>query len=149
MARHVLDEQLALTIPDDWEVWEASDNILFVAAAPELGRDDIQPHFFVARDEAEHDSSESFLTGNVIYLQSDQEGYVERSIEMLSVDGHQIGSLTYDAPTQDWMFTNKQFFLVVGEWQYLVTCKMLPEQFEKWSGSFDNIITSLDVTTRS
>ena len=142
---HRIDDRLSLTIPGDWEIWEPSDDVLFVAAAPEIGRDELQPHFFVERDVAKHDSSQSFMVGNVVYLQEHQTGYVEHGIEQLEVNGHTIASVAYDAPAWDWVFRNKQYFLVVDGLEYLITCKMLPEQAARWSQEFDRIVQSIQI----
>jgi hypothetical protein len=116
--------------------------VLFVAAGPEVGRDDIQPHFFVSRNEATNPTSEAYLAGSLIPLRENQEGYAEHSIEMLDVDGHDIAAVTYEAPAMDWTFTNKQYFLVLRDWEYLITCKMLPEQAATWLPRFDAMIAS-------
>jgi|GEM_PF-2252712 len=146
MARHQINNHLSLAIPDDWELWEPADDTLFVAAAPEMGQDDIQPHFFVSRSETENDSSEACMLGNLIHLRETQEGYTERSIEMLQVDGHDIAAVTYDAPAAHWNFTNKQYFLALAGYEYLITCKMLPEQAETWLTHFDAIAASARIT---
>ena len=140
--RHEIDQRISVEVPDDWEIWEASDDVQFVAAAPDMGRDDIQPHFFVSRDDSTYESLEEYLVGNVVYLRS-EEGYVEHNTEMLEANGCQIASLTYDAPAGDWIFTNKQYFLIVEGNAYLITCKMLPEQAAKWLGAFDRIVKSV------
>jgi len=128
-ARHNIDDRVSLAIPEDWEVWEASDDVLFVAAAPDIGRDGYQPHFFVIREVAENESSKNAMIGNVIYLQNHQEGYVEQGpIQQFEVDGRKMAGVAYDAPADDWVFRNQQYFLVADGWEYLITCKMLPEQ---------------------
>ncbi len=144
--RHRIDDHLSLVMPVGWQVWEPSAEVLFVGAAPEIGRDEIQPHFFVSRSPAKHDSSKDFLAGNVIYLQNHQSGYVEREIREFEVNGQPVGSLTYDAPLSNCVFTNKQYFLVYDDWAYLMTCKMLPEQTSRWSDQFDNIVKSIELS---
>ena len=144
--RHTIDEHLSLLLPDDWEIWEATDNDLFVAAAPDVGRDEIQPHFVITRSVAKHESLQALLVGNLYYLQHHQKGYVEHGgTRFFEVDGRQIALLTYDVPVSEWIFTNQQYCLVVGRWYYLITCKSLPEQHAKWSGAFDEIARSLKI----
>lgn len=144
-SRYRIDDKVSLALPTDWEIWEPSDDVLFVAAAPEIGRDELQPHFFVMRNVTKAESSQEAMIGNVIFLQNHQDGYVEHEIIQFDVDGHEIACVTYDAPASDWVFRNKQYFLVVDGWEYLLTCKMLPEQAAKWSIDFDRIAESLKV----
>lgn len=143
--RQRIDDRVSLAIPSDWEIWEPSDDVLFVAAAPEIGRDDLQPHFFVTRASTESTSSQESMVGNVVYLQNHQDGYVEHEIIQFDVNGRDIACVTYDAPASDWVFRNKQYFLVVDGWEYLITCKMLPEQAARWSNEFDRIVQSLQI----
>ena len=146
--RHRIDDRVSLAVPSDWEIWEPSDDTLFVAAAPEFGRDDLQPHFFVTRDTTESRSSQESMVGNVAYLQSHQDGYVEHEIIQFDANGHDIACVVYDAPASEWVFRTKQYFIVVDGVEYLITCKMLPEQAAKWSGDFDRIAKSVKIIER-
>lgn len=148
MNQQSIDDHVTLTLPDDWEIWEPSEDVLFVAAAPDIGRDDLQPHFFVQRNVAEHESSMDFMVANVIHLR-EQDGFVEHGLEYFDVNGHEMTSVAYDSPTANWVFRNQQYFLVVHGLEYLITCKMLPEQAAKWSQEFDNIMQSIEIADGS
>jgi len=146
VSRHVIDKRISLEIPDDWEIWEPSDDVLFVAAAPDVGRDELQPHLMVNREVVKRgETALDYTVGGVVYLRSNQKGYVEHEIEQFDGNSHEVVAVTYNAPAGDWVFTNKQYCVVIGRRAYLITCKMLPEQAAKWLNECDRIACSLEV----
>ncbi|HJT34820.1 MAG TPA: hypothetical protein VJ783_22525 [Pirellulales bacterium] len=140
--RHSIDEMISLAVPDNWEVWEPSDDILFIVAAPDKGRDEIQPHFFVTKESNQWDSSRAFMIGSVVALRG-LDGYEEHEILEFEVGTCAIACVSYDAPAGEWIFTNRQYMFVLNDWAYLITCKMLPEQSPRWSNVFDAMVRSL------
>ena len=143
--RHSVDNRVSLALPANWEIWEPYDDVLFIAAAPEIGRDDLQPQVFVNRYPAETNSAQESMVGSVAYLRNHKDGYVEHECMQFDVNGCDVACVTYDVPAADWVFRNKQFFLDVDGWEYLITCKMLPEQAARWSNEFDRIVRSFRI----
>lgn len=142
--RHVIDGTISLAVPYDWEIWDPPDDVLFIAAAPEKGQDEIQPHFFVTKEPNRWDSSRGYMIGSIVALRN-LEGYAEHEIFEFEVDACPIACVSYDAPVDEWVFTNRQYMFVFHDWAYLITCKMLTEQARRWSGVFDNIARSLQL----
>ncbi len=145
--RHSIDEMISLAVPDDWEIWEPSDDILLAAAAPENGRDEIQPHFFITKEPNQWDSSHGYMIGSVVALRN-LDGYAEHDILEFDVDACAIACVSYDAPAGEWILTNRQYMFVLDDWAYLITCKMLPEQTPRWANVFDAIVRSLELAGR-
>lgn len=143
--RHSIDEMISLAVPDEWEIWEPSDDILFIAAAPEKGPDEVQSHFFITKESNQWDSSRGYMVGSVIALRN-LDGYVEHEILEFDVDACAIACVSYDAPADEWVLTIRQYMFVLGDWAYLITCKMLPEQAPRWANVFDAIVRSLELT---
>ncbi len=144
MTRHSIDDRLSIAVPDDWERWDATDGVLFLAAAPDIGRDDLQPQIFVTRSSTENDTSLASLVANVAYLQSDPDSNLKSDAEVFAANCLQIAAITFDAPSHDWTFTNRQFFIVFDGQEYLVARKMLPEQADRWLAEFDSIVRTID-----
>lgn len=144
MTRHSIDNRLSLVIPEDWEIWDPTEDVLFVAAAPDIGRDDLQPHLFVTRSDTTNESSRDSLVGNVAYLNEHCDGYEVSGAEEFMTNGLLVVVLTFDAPAQEWTFTNRNFFVVVSGLEYHIACKMLPEQVDRWMPEFDIVARSIE-----
>jgi hypothetical protein len=51
------------------------------------------------------------MIGSVIYLRGNLEGYVEHAVFEIRVDDRLLACVSFDAPTDDGVFTNRQYML--------------------------------------
>ena len=144
MAHHQLDEIVSIAIPDEWEIWEPAHGDLFVAAATEIGEDDLQPHVIVTRSETENRTARSCLINAANILSANHNDYVEHSARTFDLpNGMTIARLVYDATVAELDVTNIEYFLVLNGREYSLVCRMLPEQRKRWTPRFDDIVHSL------
>ncbi|WP_404309308.1 hypothetical protein [Neorhodopirellula lusitana] len=146
MRHSTSDNSVRLDIPDDWDIWDGGDDDLFVAAAPEEDENEIQPQLLVTRESNAASDSESYMVGNVAFLQSGVADYVGHGSGSFSCDGYDVAWHEFTSSQTGFTLTAISYFIVFGDSAYQFQFKAHPDLFGRWRSPFEEIVRTLSFT---
>lgn len=153
MKRHVTSVRysleggsLSLSLPENWVVYEANRDIVFLAGSP-IPYEPFEPQIIIMKDDLHHSTDlEGYLVSNNVLLSSTMDSFVDNGSGVYHSRGQQMAWQHYSFTQDDMRISAIDFYVMDGDTGYVVNCKSPSDMFEEVKDLFERVGRSLSAS---